>query len=113
MKNNSEIAQAERKSALRTIFRVVPYLWPRDRYDVRVRVILALVLLVLAKVIINFAPFLYREAVNALTDTGYTPFLLGAIGMTVAYGSARILSRGFEQLRDVVLRSLHNEHFVI
>lgn len=102
MKNNAEIAQAERKSALRTIFRVVPYLWPRDRYDVRVRVILALVLLVLAKVIINFAPFLYREAVNALTDTGYTPFLLGAIGMTVAYGSARILSRGFEQLRDVV-----------
>ena len=102
MKNNAEIAQAERKSALRTIFRVVPYLWPRDRYDVRVRVILALVLLVLAKVVINFAPFLYREAVNALTDTGYTPFLLGAIGMTVAYGSARILSRGFEQLRDVV-----------
>ncbi|NCX86614.1 MAG: ABC transporter ATP-binding protein/permease [Rhodobacteraceae bacterium] len=102
MKNNAEIAQAERKSALRTIFRVVPYLWPRDRYDVRVRVVLALVLLVLAKVIINFAPFLYREAVNALTDTGYTPFLLGAIGMTVAYGSARILSRGFEQLRDVV-----------
>ena len=102
MKNNAEIAQAERKSALRTIFRVVPYLWPRDRYDVRVRVILALILLVSAKVIINFAPFLYREAVNALTDTGYTPFLLGAIGMTVAYGSARILSRGFEQLRDVV-----------
>ena len=77
-------------------------MWPRDRFDVRVRVILALVLLVLAKVIINFAPFLYREAVSALTDTGYTPFLLGAIGMTVAYGSARILSRGFEQLRDIV-----------
>ena len=102
MKNNAEIAQAERKSALRTIFRVVPYLWPRDRFDVRVRVVLALVLLVLAKVIINFAPFLYREAVNALTETGYAPFLLGAVGMTVAYGSARILSRGFEQLRDVV-----------
>ncbi len=49
MKNNAEIAQAERRSALRTIFRVVPYLWPRDRYDVRVRVILALVLLVFSQ----------------------------------------------------------------
>ena len=50
MKNNAEIAEAERKSALRTILRVVPYLWPKNRFDVRVRVILALVLLVLAKI---------------------------------------------------------------
>ena len=102
MKNNAEIAAAERKSGIRTILRVVPYLWPKDRFDFRFRVISALVLLVLAKVVINFAPFLYREAVNVLTETGKSPFLLGAVGMTVAYGSARILSRGFEQLRDVV-----------
>ena len=102
MKNNAEIAAAERESGIRTILRVVPYLWPKDRFDFRVRVILALVLLVLTKVVINFAPFLYREAVNVLTETGKSPFLLGAVGMTIAYGSARILSRGFEQLRDVV-----------
>ena len=102
MRNNAEIAEAERKSAIRTILRVVPYLWPRDRFDVRVRVILALVLLVFAKAIINFAPFLYRDAVNALSDSASSPFLLGAVGLTVAYGVARILSRGFEQLRDVV-----------
>ena len=102
MENNAEIAEAERKSALRTTLRVVPYLWPKDRFDFRVRVILALVLLVLAKIVINFAPFLYRDAVNALTETGNSPFLLGAVGMTVAYGGSRILSRGFEQLRDVV-----------
>ena len=102
MKNNAEIAKAERRSALRTIFKVVPYLWPRDRFDIRVRVIVALLFLVIAKAVINFAPFLYRDAVNALTDTGNSPFLLGALGLTVAYGVARLLSRGFEQLRDVV-----------
>ena len=102
MKNNAEIAKAERRSALRTIFRVVPYLWPKDRFDIRVRVIVALLFLVIAKAVINFAPFLYRDAVNALTDTGNSPFLLGALGLTVAYGVARLLSRGFEQLRDVV-----------
>ncbi len=102
MKNNAEMAKAERRSALRTIFRVVPYLWPRDRFDIRVRVIVALLFLVIAKAVINFAPFLYRDAVNALTDTGNSPFLLGALGLTVAYGVARLLSRGFEQLRDVV-----------
>ena len=102
MKNNAEIAKAERRSALRTIFRVVPYLWPRDRFDIRVRVIVALLFLVIAKAVINFAPFLYRDAVNALTDTANSPFLLGALGLTVAYGVARLLSRGFEQLRDVV-----------
>ena len=58
MKNNAEIAKAERRSAVRTIFRVVPYLWPRDRFDVRVRVTVALLFLVIAKAVINFAPFL-------------------------------------------------------
>jgi ATP-binding cassette subfamily B protein len=111
MKNNAEIAEAERKSGVRTILRIVPYLWPKDRFDFRIRVISALVLLVLAKVVINFAPFLYREAVNALTETGNSPFLLGAVGMTVAYGSARILSRGFEQLRDVVFAAVAQRAF--
>ena len=111
MKNNAEIAEAERKSGIRTILRIVPYLWPKDRFDFRIRVISALVLLVLAKVVINFAPFLYREAVNALTETGNSPFLLGAVGMTVAYGSARILSRGFEQLRDVVFAAVAQRAF--
>ena len=111
MKNNAEIAAAERKSGIRTVLRVVPYLWPKDRFDFRVKVISALVLLVLAKAVINFAPFLYREAVNALTETGNSPFLLGAVGMTVAYGSARILSRGFEQLRDVVFAAVAQRAF--
>ena len=111
MKNNAEIAAAERKSGIRTILRVVPYLWPKDRFDFRVKVISALVLLVLAKAMINFAPFLYREAVNALTETGNSPFLLGAVGMTVAYGGARILSRGFEQLRDVVFAAVAQRAF--
>ena len=111
MKNNAEIAAAERNSGIRTILRVVPYLWPKDRFDFRVKVILALVLLVLAKAVINFAPFLYREAVNALTETGNSPFLLGAVGMTVAYGAARILSRGFEQLRDVVFAAVAQRAF--
>ena len=111
MKNNAEIAAAERKSGMRTILRVVPYLWPKNRFDFRVKVISALVLLVLAKAVINFAPFLYREAVNALTETGNSPFLLGAVGMTVAYGGARILSRGFEQLRDVVFAAVAQRAF--
>ena len=111
MKNNAEIAASERKSGMRTILRVVPYLWPKDRFDFRVKVISALVLLVLAKAVINFAPFLYREAVNALTETGNSPFLLGAVGMTVAYGGARILSRGFEQLRDVVFAAVAQRAF--
>ena len=111
MKDNAEIAAAERKSGMRTILRVVPYLWPKDRFDFRVKVLSALVLLVLAKAVINFAPFLYREAVNALTEIGNSPFLLGAVGMTVAYGGARILSRGFEQLRDVVFAAVAQRAF--
>ena len=93
----------ERSSAWRTIRRVAPYLWSDDQPWVKVRVILALLALVLAKVIAVGTPFFYKAAVDALAVDAQSGTLvaIGAVGLTVAYGMARLFTVGFQQLRDV------------
>ena len=91
----------------RVIRRVIPYLWPTDpelRW-VRWRVVIALTVLVLAKVIAVTTPVFYKQAVDALAPEGApaaTVLGLGAVGLTIAYGLARLLNVGFQQLRDAV-----------
>ena len=96
---------AARRSGWRTIRRVGPYLWPDAHPWVKRRVVLALALLLLAKVIAVGTPFFYKAAVDALAgETAGSAMLLavGAVGLTVAYGLARLMNVGFQQLRDAV-----------
>ncbi|MDG3040035.1 ABCB family ABC transporter ATP-binding protein/permease [Roseicyclus marinus] len=95
----------ERRSGLRTIRKVSPYLWPVDKPWVKQRVVAAMGFLILAKLISIGTPFLYKYAVDSLGGDFVSPaFLLGlgAVGLTVAYGVARAANVGFQQLRDAV-----------
>jgi ATP-binding cassette, subfamily B, heavy metal transporter len=48
-------------------------------------------------------PLLYKEAVDALSGTGTTAGLIAVpVGVILAYGLARVMSQGFNQLRDGV-----------
>jgi ATP-binding cassette subfamily B protein len=91
--------------ASQTIRRVLPYLWPPGETWIKRRVVLALLFLVAAKIVSVSTPFLYKAAVDALAgpapDAG-TMLGLGAIGLTVAYGLARLGTVAFGELRDAV-----------
>ncbi|WP_136637439.1 ABCB family ABC transporter ATP-binding protein/permease [Pseudooceanicola onchidii] len=87
------------------IRRALPYLWPSDNRAVRVRVVMALGVLILAKLIAVGTPFFYKAAVDSLAGDGDTAawmLALGAISLTVVYGMARLMTVGFNQLRDVI-----------
>ncbi|MDW3183847.1 ABCB family ABC transporter ATP-binding protein/permease [Roseobacter sp.] len=92
----------ERQSGLRTIRKVAPYLWPEDPAWVRHRVLGAMALLLFSKLISVTTPFFYKGAVDALAEEGVPMLALGAVGLTVAYGVARLMTVGFQQLRDAV-----------
>ena len=88
----------------RIIRRVAPYLWSREEEPwVRRRVVLALLLLLGAKLIAVATPVFYKAAVDVLSgdnpDAAWT-LGAGAIGLTVAYGMARLMNVGFQQARD-------------
>jgi len=95
-------AADERRSGLRTLRKVWPYVWPKTERAIRVRVLLALLVLVGAKGIAVITPVFYKGAVDALADEGVPLLALGAVGLTVAYGMARVMNTGFQQLRDVI-----------
>ncbi len=100
--SQTTVEEEERRSGWRTIRKVAPYLWPADKAWVRHRVVWALTLLVVAKLVSVATPFFYKGAVDALAEEGVPMLALGAIGLTVAYGMARLLTVGFQQLRDAV-----------
>jgi len=88
-----------------TMKRIGPYLWPEGEPWVKRRVMAALLLLLLSKVISVTTPYLYKQAVDALTGNSVgaaTFLLLGSVGLTVAYGLARMGTVFFGEMRDWV-----------
>ena len=96
------VDQAERQSALVVLRKVAPYLWPADMPWVRKRVAWAMIALLASKLITVATPFFYKGAVDALAGEGVPMLALGAAGLTVAYGGARLMGVGFQQLRDAI-----------
>ena len=93
------------KNGWRVIRRVAPYLWPEGQGWVKRRVVLALIALVLSKLVAVGTPLFYKAAVDALAGEGVSAAWmlgLGAVGLTVAYGMARLMVVGFQQLRDAI-----------
>jgi ATP-binding cassette subfamily B protein len=89
---------------------LLPYIWPANRPDLRLRVVFALGALVVAKVITLAVPIAYKAIVDALTGNvsagevaRLSAFGLAAVPamLIVAYGVGRVLMVVFAQFRDV------------
>jgi ATP-binding cassette, subfamily B, heavy metal transporter len=86
-----------------------PYVWPSDRRDLKLRVAVAMVLLLAAKLATIAVPFTFKWATDALAGEGSAPVLPSAwlvwalaapIALTIAYGGTRILMAVLTQMRD-------------
>jgi ATP-binding cassette, subfamily B, heavy metal transporter len=104
--SEARAAGAQQGQGMRTIRRAVPYLWPKGQPGIKARVVLAMAFLFAAKLIAVATPLVYKATVDKLTGEGELDVAwmlgMGAIGLTVAYGVARFLAVGFQQLRDAV-----------
>ena len=94
-----EAGQAE------TLLAVLPYLWPEGRNDLKVRVVIAFIALIAAKVVTVITPFAFKYAVDALTamdGNTATAAALAAIPLTMilAYGLGRVMMIVLAQIRD-------------
>ncbi len=83
-----------------TLKRFLPYLWPRDNPGLRVRIVVAMVLVLAAKGVTLALPFAYKGAVDAMAgpvDTGFSV----ALAMVVAYALGRFTAVAFDNLRNI------------
>ncbi|HEV7464378.1 MAG TPA: ABC transporter ATP-binding protein/permease [Methyloceanibacter sp.] len=108
--SRSDAVLQARTGHITVLRELLPYIWPANRPDLRLRVIFALGALVVAKVITLAVPIAYKAIVDALTGnasagevTGLSAFGLAAVPamLIIAYGVGRVLMVVFTQFRDV------------
>jgi len=101
---------ADEGSIFSTIRNLWAYMWPEDRPDLRMRVILAIAALLASKVATTLVPFAYKGIIDSLD--GSTPdsaLILGLavpVALVIAYVLGNIIDAGFQQLRDVLFASV-------
>src|SRR5262249_48605767 len=89
---------------------LLPLVWPADRADLRLKVVLAIAVLVAAKLVTIAVPILFKEATDWLTadlaksgTEGVVKGLaIGAGALILIYGIARVLMMVLNQVRDVL-----------
>ena len=94
-----------------TLVALWPFIWPSERRDLKLRILVAMILLLLAKFATIAVPFTFKWATDALTGEGSAPaaanswvtwVIAAPILMTIAYGGTRILMAVLTQMRDGV-----------
>ncbi len=103
----SDIVMQARAGHLSVLRELAPYIWPKGRPDLRMRVVWALLALIVAKAITLLVPIAYKAIVDLLTGeaSGAEITALGLaaspIFLIIAYGVGRVLMVLFAQFRDV------------
>ncbi|MCP4953911.1 MAG: ABC transporter ATP-binding protein/permease [Proteobacteria bacterium] len=94
----------QHSNSARTLITLLPYLWPRDRQDLRLRVLIAVICLVAAKAANVFVPLLLGDAVDQLDNLADTRGLWLGIPLAVilAYGLFRLTTLVLNQVRDAL-----------
>ncbi|MEX0841230.1 MAG: ABC transporter transmembrane domain-containing protein, partial [Xanthobacteraceae bacterium] len=110
----SDVSAEGSGSLFPTLRRLWPYIWPSDRPVLKRRVMLALALLLAAKLATITVPFTFKWATDALTGQGSAPIspawlgwaVVAPVALTVAYGGMRILMALITQARDGVFANV-------
>jgi ABC-type transport system involved in Fe-S cluster assembly fused permease/ATPase subunit len=97
---------AEKGRTFQSLKELWPHIWPHDRFDLKARVVAALLALLVGKLLTVLLPYTYKWATDALAPGAPRPtteqLLAVPILMVIAYGVVRVTFNGFNQLRDAL-----------
>jgi ABC-type transport system involved in Fe-S cluster assembly fused permease/ATPase subunit len=91
-----------------TLKRFLPYLWPHDRTDLRLRIAAAMVLVLLAKAITLVTPLAMKKVVDTMAAGG-NPQLWVALSFIIAFVAARFMGTAFDNTRNIVFERVGQE----
>ena len=81
--------------------RFLPYLWPTDQPALRIRIVIALLLVLASKLVMFSMGWLYGQAIDQMTP-GQESGVTIAIALVAAYAGARFAGVLFDNLRNTV-----------
>lgn len=88
----------------RTISLLIPFLWPKNKKSIKIRVSLAVLCLLFAKVANLGTPPILGYAVDSLTELsqGINIYMLIPLALIISYGVARVAALAFGELRNAI-----------
>lgn len=105
----SDNLQRER-SVFETINELWLYLWPQGRFDLKLRISIALLCMIFGKIVLLYVPYFYKATVNSLSPEAIalvyshhqilwfsTPIIL-----VFVYNIARLMQTALNQIRDAI-----------
>ncbi|HEX4873841.1 MAG TPA: ABC transporter ATP-binding protein/permease [Sphingorhabdus sp.] len=99
--NGQEKEAAKAEASFVTLKRFLPYLWPKDMPALRVRIVIAMLLVLVSKGVQLSMGFVYGAAIDRM-QPGLEAGVWMAIGLVVAYTGARFGGVLFDNLRNTV-----------
>ena len=88
--------------SFKPLWRLMPYLWPKGRPDLKARVLVCVIFLILATGFTSVSPLIYGWTVDQLRPTPANIALGTVMALIAAYMTSRVLLQAFAQLRDGV-----------
>jgi len=107
-----ESRSRDRGTFLGALRLLLPYIWPSDRADLKLRVLAAVALMFVSKFVTIAIPYALKWATNAVANVKDTPdipfaaLLGGAVAMSCLYGGLRIVMALTQQGRDALFASV-------
>ena len=92
------------KGSFAVLWRFLPMLWPKDDVELRLRVVVAMVLVLASKAITLLMPFAYKAVVDAMS--GDKAVWMAAVMLVVAYAGARFGGVLADNLRNAVFEKV-------
>ena len=106
--DRAEAALSE-SSLLKTIRHLWPYIWPRGRRDLEMRVAIVFILLFISKGFNALTPYAYKWATDALAQGGaesWQKIGASAVYFTLLMGAIRIIAVILMQTRDAIFAAV-------
>src|SRR5580658_9836484 len=98
---NPMLESGDGTPSLHPLYMLMPYLWPKDRPDLRLRVVVALVCLALSIAATTVSPVMFGWITDRLAHKTPANIAIAAVfGLIIGYVLSRILMQAFAQLRD-------------
>jgi ATP-binding cassette subfamily B protein len=95
-----EPVAAPAPESLATLWRFLPYLWPKDDPGLRTRIAVAMVLVLVAKAVTLALPFAYKGAVDSMAGEAAGGATV-ALALVAAYALGRFAAVAFDNLRNI------------
>jgi ATP-binding cassette, subfamily B (MDR/TAP), member 7 len=109
------VAKPKEMSGMEIVKRLFQFVWPKDNAKIKIRVVIAMCLLIGSKLLNVTVPFLFKEIIDFLNknskikdfgESAQDKIVMMVVALVIGYGAARAGSSLFGELRSAIFATV-------